>query len=175
MSDEHFNVTINDHALVVEKKEESTRSACLWYSKKIGRLNTANDFSITFDVNIIKESSDYSSFDFSWGILEGKNKVFFNFNYDPHGYFHLAMFDGTSPSPNKWNYLRRNVQPNLAKPGKYNQVKIMQEGDICSIFFNEKLVIKQQIQIIRGNDIGFMHCAKIKWLFTNLVIKQMSI
>lgn len=170
----HFNLKINDNALEIEKKLDSdNRSACLWYSKKIDRLNTGNDFSIEFDFKILEIDPKDTIVDFSWGNISiGEN--FLQFSFNTKGYFTLGLFEKEN-EPAKWTYLKRTVRQEILKIESFNKIKISQEGDICSIFLNNIQIIKQKINKIDGSDIGFLQCNKVKWAIDNLVIKQISI
>ncbi len=164
-----FNVNVANGRLNVEKfMKNKEYFGCLWYSKTIQGLYTNLDFTMQFDVKIIKELDDYNSFEISWGspIPDG---FFYQFSFTNTGSFRFDRFSAYDDK--KWLNTPQLLKPGIVKPQEFNHVKISQRSDSCFVYVNQALIFKKKIMPVYGRQIGFLHCQKMAWELDNLVIK----
>jgi hypothetical protein len=174
--DSDFVVNIREGKLHIEKKEiNRIRNGCLWYSKKIPKLNTLKDFEIIFFAKISPDGENLYSIDMQWGQLndcdscDRKNNLY-QFDFRPER-VRLSMFS-TSLKP-RWLYFNWSNSPsNIFKPNDFNKYEIQQIGDFVLVKINNTIVDRRNIKTISGESIGILNCLKNSWEIDKIIIKQ---
>ena len=159
-----FSVKIKDDHLLIEKFERNRiKNGCLWYEKSIDSLQTASNFSISFDARFVKYDDILNSIDFQWGNL---NDDLYQLRFDINGEITFKRFTN-----HNWIDIVSVQKSNLISTDKFNKIFINQINDRCIIIINNTEVLETKIEKITGNKIGFQDCLKVSWEFDNLIIR----
>src|ERR1035437_3030412 len=172
-NDSDFVVKIDKGKLHIQKIEiNRQRNSCLWYSKKIPKLNTLNDFTIIFSAKILSYGDILDEIDMQWGKLNecdtcnkidslyqvefGSTRLRFSYFFNRH-----------------WTYFQwSGPYSNLFKSNGFNKYEIAQTGDSVIIKINNSEVYKAKLKRISGHNIGVQECLKNSWEVDKLLIKQ---
>jgi hypothetical protein len=173
-----FNVNIKNGVLHIEKFNTNYDSrGCLWYSKEIGSLNTAQDFSVILNAKCVSGGDIFNVLDFQWGVLSSKDipkkSILYQLNIFLDGNVRLDFFQSKWDNFNKVNIKERLDEINF-DPREYNKYQITQKKGFLYLTINNVEVFKQYIFPTEGNSIGFQQCLKSAWEIDDLVVSQIQ-
>jgi hypothetical protein len=177
--DTDFLVTINNGFLHLEKLQKNfDRRGCLWYSKAIPNLNTLRNFSITIYAKLLSSGDIFEMFDLQWGARDTSNHGnitdnLYQLSLTLKGYVKLEYFNS------RWNFfVSKNPQTILKnigyKPGDVNKYELVQKDGLVIFLVNDKELLRQLVEPIPGNSIGFQHCMKSAWELDKIIVRQLG-
>lgn len=178
ISDEEFYVEIANKAISFQKKTKNRiNNYCLWYEKTIPKFNTARDFIISFEAEIISADDVSNGFDFQWGKKDEMNDstrikpVWFQLDFSLDR-IRLAKFNNGWEYYNQVYYKKADSLFQLKYGMKY-RYEIIQKDKIVSVKINDVIVYSKEIEPIAGQSIGVQQCLKGQWRMSKLRILQL--